>query len=187
MARLDGSSAPGHCHQVPLESVVCTGLKCWRRLTYVVPVNAGSWLGVSSSILVRMTKILSLWSLHVALTSNNKVTVSFWGLAAVLDLHCSAQTFSSCGERGLLYLQCVDFSLWWLLLLQSTDPRHLGFSSRCTVSVALQLVELSWPGIEPVPPALADRFLSAAPPGKLQDQVFKGKCSKKVKGALRIF
>ena len=102
VAQLDGSSAPGHCHQVPVESVFCTGLKCSRHLTYVAPVNAVSWLGASSWILERMTKILLLWSLHVALTSNNKVTVSFWGVGAVLGLHCSAQTFSSYGERGLL-------------------------------------------------------------------------------------
>ena len=88
--------------QVIVITVVCTGLKCSRHLMYVVPVNAGSWLGASSWILVRITKIMSLWSFHVALTSNNKVTVSFWGVGAMLGLHCSAWTFSSCGERGLL-------------------------------------------------------------------------------------
>ena len=32
-------------------------------------------------------------------------------------------------SRGHSSLQCVGFSLWWLLLLWSTGPKHLGFSS----------------------------------------------------------
>ena len=30
---------------------------------------------------------------------------------------------------GYSSLQCVDFSLWWLLLLRSTGSRRAGFSS----------------------------------------------------------
>ena len=30
---------------------------------------------------------------------------------------------------GYSSLQCVSFSLWWLLLLRSTGSRHAGFSS----------------------------------------------------------
>ena len=33
---------------------------------------------------------------------------------------------------GYSLLCCSDFSLWWLLLLQSTGSRHLGFSSCST-------------------------------------------------------
>ena len=29
-------------------------------------------------------------------------------------------------SRGYSLLQCVGFSLWWLLLLQSTGSRHAG-------------------------------------------------------------
>ena len=32
-------------------------------------------------------------------------------------------------SRGYSSLRCVGFSLWWLLLLQSTGSRHMGFSS----------------------------------------------------------
>ena len=39
--------------------------------------------------------------------------------------------FSSCGERVLLFVAVVGFSLW-LLLLQSTGSRHAGFSSCST-------------------------------------------------------
>ena len=30
---------------------------------------------------------------------------------------------------GYSALQCVGFSLWWLLLLRSMGSRHMGFSS----------------------------------------------------------
>ena len=34
-------------------------------------------------------------------------------------------------SRGYSSLQCVGFSLQWLLLLRSTGSRHTGFSSCC--------------------------------------------------------
>ena len=53
---------------------------------------------------------------------------SFFFLAVLGHRNC-AQAFSSCSEWGLLFLWCMGFSLWWLLLLQSTGSRHTGFSS----------------------------------------------------------
>ena len=38
------------------------------------------------------------------------------------------QAFSVSASKGYSSLQCVGFSLWWLLLW-STDSRHMGFSS----------------------------------------------------------
>ena len=35
-------------------------------------------------------------------------------------------------SRGYSWLQCVSFSLRWLVLFQSTGSRHVGFSSRGT-------------------------------------------------------
>ena len=46
---------------------------------------------------------------------------------AVLGLHCCMQAFSSCGEQRLLFLQCMGFSLLWLLLLQSMRSGMHGF------------------------------------------------------------
>ena len=76
-------------------------------------------------------------------------------------------------------LQCVGFSLWWLLLLQSTGSRCVGFSScglqalACRLSscgTRAQLLRGMWdlpgPGLQPVSPALAGGFLTTAPPGK---------------------
>ena len=90
-------------------------------------------------------------------------------------------------SRGLSSLQCSGFSVWWLLLLQRTDSRHLGFSS-CGVwthSLGLpgsrahglsscgvwtwspcSMWNLPGSGIKPISPALAGGFLTTGPPGK---------------------
>ena len=89
-------------------------------------------------------------------------------------------------------LQCVGFSLWWLLLLWNRGSRHVGFSSCGTRAqqlwpagsrawaqqlwhtglVAPWHVDLPRPGIEPMSPALTGRFLTTAQPGKSQDFPF---------------
>ena len=64
-------------------------------------------------------------------------------------------------------LWSMGFSLRWLLLLQSTGCRHVGFSS---CGIRAQLLHGMWdlpgPGFEPMSPALAGGFLTTAPPGK---------------------
>ena len=55
---------------------------------------------------------------------------------------------------GYSLLQCAGFSLRWLLLWWSTGSRRGG------------MWDLPGPGLDPVSPALADRFLTTAPPGK---------------------
>ena len=77
-------------------------------------------------------------------------------------------------SRGYSSLQCAGLSLRWLLLLQSTGSRCLGFSTCGTRAQQLWLgglitprhVGSSRPGLEPISPALAGRFLTTAPPGK---------------------
>ena len=112
----------------------------------------------------------------------------------MLGLRCCAQAFSSCGGRGYSLLQCVGFSLLWLLSLQSTGSRHAGFSSCGTwasVAVAHGLQSAGsvvvahrlscsaargiFPdiGLEPASPALAGGFLTTVPPGKPTESVFK--------------
>ena len=46
---------------------------------------------------------------------------------AVLGLRCCA--FSSCGERGLLFVAVRGLLIGWLLLLQSMGSRRVGFRS----------------------------------------------------------
>ena len=79
---------------------------------------------------------------------------------------------------GYSSLWCMGFSLRWLLLLQSTGSRCTGFSSGswalehrlsiCGARAQLlhSIQDLPRPGIEPVSPVLAGRFLTTASPGK---------------------
>ena len=59
----------------------------------------------------------------------NKIIYFMYLFLTALGLRCCARAFSSCSERGLLSVAVCSFSLWWLLLLQSTGSRHMGFSS----------------------------------------------------------
>ena len=91
---------------------------------------------------------------------------------AALVLLCCVQAFSSCTEWGLLLLG-ADFSLQWLLLLQTTGSRSWSFIvaecrlSRCGIWTLAGLWQVGSPGqgIKAVSPALADRLLSTVPPG----------------------
>ena len=80
---------------------------------------------------------------------------------------------------GYSLLRCVGFSLRWLLLLRSTGSRRTGFSSCGTWALEHRLSscgarawllcgmwDLLRPGLKPVSPAMAGRFLTTAPPGK---------------------
>ena len=92
---------------------------------------------------------------------------------------------------GYPSLRCVGLSLRWLLLLRSTGSRRVGFSS-CgsrTLERSLsscgsraQLLHGMWdlprPGLEPVSPAFAGRFLTTAPPGKPWTSFFKSSGTK---------
>ena len=82
-------------------------------------------------------------------------------------------------NRGYSLLWCAGFSLRWLLLLRSTGSRRTGFSScgsrglECRLSncgtwayLLRSMWDLPRPGLEPVSPALAGRFLTTAPPEK---------------------
>ena len=97
-------------------------------------------------------------------------------ILAALGLRCCTWAFSSCGERGLLFLRCGarashcgGFSC--------CGARALGTWASVVVACGLsscgalaQLLHGMWdlprPGIEPVSPMLAGRFLTTAPPGK---------------------
>ena len=79
-----------------------------------------------------------------------------------------ARGFSLVAEsRGYSSLRCVGFSLWWLLLLWSTGSRCVGFSSCGSRALLLHGTwDLPGPGLKPVSPELAGRFLTTVPPGK---------------------
>ena len=87
---------------------------------------------------------------------------------------CCVQAFSCYGGQELLFTQCMGFSLWWLLLLQSVGSRRTGFStcgmrlSSCGAWASLphSIWDLPAPGIKPTSPALVGGFLATGPPGK---------------------
>ena len=47
-------------------------------------------------------------------------------ILVVLGLRCFAQAFTVVESRGSSSFRCSVFSLWWLLLLQSTGSRRIG-------------------------------------------------------------
>ena len=60
---------------------------------------------------------------------NKFIYLFIYYFLAALGLCCCVRAFSSCSERGLLFVMVTGFSLQWLLLLWSTGSRHMGFSS----------------------------------------------------------
>ena len=87
---------------------------------------------------------------------------------AVLGLRFCARAFSSCGKQGPLFIAvCGPLTIVASLVAEHRlQTRRL---SKC--GSPAQLLRGMWdlprPGLEPVSPALAGRFSTIAPPGKL--------------------
>ena len=86
---------------------------------------------------------------------------------AVLGLRFCARAFSSCGERGPLFITVHGP----LTVAASLVVEHRLQSRRLSSCGArAQLLRGMWdlprPGLEPVSPALAGGFSTAVPPGK---------------------
>ena len=86
---------------------------------------------------------------------------------AVLGLHFCARAFSSCGERGPLFIVVRGP----LTIVASLVAEH-GLQTRRLSNCGSRAQSLHgmWdppiPGLEPVSPALAGRLSTTAPPGK---------------------
>ena len=86
---------------------------------------------------------------------------------AVLGLRFCARAFSSCGKRGPLFIAVCGP----LTVVASPVAEHRLQTRRLSsCGSGAQPLRGTWdppgPGHEPVSPALADRFLTTAPPGK---------------------
>ena len=86
---------------------------------------------------------------------------------AVLGLRFCARTFSSCGERGPLFIAVRGP----LTIAASPVAEHRLQTCRLSnCGSRAQLLRGMWdlprPGLEPLSPALAGRFSTTAPPGK---------------------
>ena len=88
---------------------------------------------------------------------------------AVLGLCFCARAFSSCGKWGPLFI-AVRGPLTITASLVAEHRLQTRRLSNC--GSRAQLLRGMWdllgPGLEPVSPALADGFLTTAPPGKPQ-------------------
>ena len=95
---------------------------------------------------------------------------------AALGLHCCAQAFSSCWERGLPFVAALRFPSAVASL--AVEHRRCGAQAAAGVSRAPErsscsartqwlrgMCSLLQPGTKPTFPALAVRFLTAGPPG----------------------
>ena len=109
----------------------------------------------------------------------------FYLFLATLSLRCCAWAFSSCGERGLLFVAVCGLLIAVASLvvehgLQAHGLQqlwHAGFSScgaRAQLPRGMWVLPVS--GLEPVSPALAGGFLTTAPPGKPCHVAFGGQC-----------
>ena len=86
---------------------------------------------------------------------------------AVLGLRFCTRAFSSCGERGPLFITArgpltIAASLVAEHRLQTRRLSNCGSQAQLLCG----MWDLPRPGLEPVSPALAGRFLTTAPPGK---------------------
>ena len=91
----------------------------------------------------------------------------FYLFLAVLGLRFCARAFSSCGERGPLFIAVrgpltVVASLVVEHRLQTRRLSSCGSRAQLLCS----MWDLPAPGLEPMSPALAGGFLTTAPPGK---------------------
>ena len=93
---------------------------------------------------------------------------------AVLGLRFCARAFSSCGERGPLFI-AVGGSFTIAASLVAEHRLQTRRLSSC--GSRAQLLRGMWdpprPGLESVCPALAGRFSTTAPPGKPASYTFK--------------
>ena len=92
---------------------------------------------------------------------------------AVLGLRFCTRAFSSCGERGPLFIVVRGPLTVAASLVEEHRLQMRRLSSCGTRDQLLRgMWDLPRPGLEPVSPALAGRFSTTAPPGKPGNKYF---------------
>ena len=86
---------------------------------------------------------------------------------AVLGLRFCVRAFSSCGKRGPLFIAvCGPLTIAASLVAEHKLQTHRLSSCGSRDQLLRGMWDLPRSGLEPVSPALADRFSTTAPPGK---------------------
>ena len=95
-----------------------------------------------------------------------KIYLFIYLFLAALGLCCCAWAFSSCGERGLLFVAVLGLLIAVASLVVEHGLQARGLQQFCPRGlVAPRHVGSSRLGLEPVSPALAGAFLTTVPPG----------------------
>ena len=99
----------------------------------------------------------------------NKFIYLFILFLAVLGLRFCARAFSSCGKRGPLFIAvCGPLTIVASLVAEHRLQTRRLSSCGSRAKLLCGMWDLPGPGLEPVSPALAGRFSTTAPPGKLR-------------------
>ena len=86
---------------------------------------------------------------------------------AALGLHCCAQAFSSCSERGPLFIMVHGpLTIAASLVAEHRLQMHRLSSCGSRAQLLHGMWDLPRPGLEPMSPALAGGFSTTEPPGK---------------------
>ena len=86
---------------------------------------------------------------------------------AVLGLRFCARAFSSCGKWGPLFIAvCGPLTIAASLVVEHRLQTRRLSNCGSWAQLLRGMWDLPRPGLEPMPPALAGRFLTTAPPGK---------------------
>ena len=103
------------------------------RILEWVAISFSTWLSMHAQRAGNMMVRNRLWSQTAQLFCCffNSFLIHLF-ILVVLGLRCFAWTSSRCSEWVYSSLWCTGFSSQWLLLLQNTDSRHMGFCSCST-------------------------------------------------------
>ena len=95
------------------------------------------------------------------------MTLFIYLFVALLGLCFCARAFSSCGKQGPFFIAMHGplTIMASLVAEHRLQTRRLG-SCGSRAQLLRGMWDLPRPGLEPVSPALAGRFLTTAPPGK---------------------
>ena len=129
-------------------------------------------LFVLSMVSFDLPKLLSLIRSHLLIFAFSfffliYLFIMYLLFLAVLGLHFCARAFSSCSERGPLFIAVRGpLTIAAPLVAEHRLQTHRLSNCGSRAQLLRGMWDLPRPGLEPMSPALAGRFSTTAPPGK---------------------